>query len=1124
MTSRSDKETFPRDDDSLDGESSADELLVTESMPESIIPEQPLSAVEMRSNIETTRRELSEIVSATLSRELQAHPLSDGLRGFYLNWKFKIDEVLDHERQYHQQYPGSKMEENLFEYVVKSISDASTRSGGEPVLRAKFFAEIFFNTDGGMAEAWWGWGQKPLRVAAEFDKALLQNKATQGFKPDLTAHITKMISSVLSPKEAAEAIGELDDNHENILHLALKHNLPGTAELIRMAEQKSFRDQRNSDGNTPLHDALEFSHFQMKGPRCVMIPAHKDNEVAMSVKAAPKPSPLGPQSANAVGADISQQQQPNSAKVRSKPLTLGHRPHRHRKVVNSSTCSTCQEAHERVVSAQQTRPALINALLDRDAGALAIRNWSGAPPYVYLQSAASQWNKPGGQDRGPHMAELNAGRGSEPFGAATPTSQSGDQSGVLMKSVVQHLSETKQELTPDFTREQAMTEPSESAFEQPSKLEAQETIPGRSKLRPNCSESSQAQNIPGARKPLPNIPRVHCNDDLEYIDIGSGDILETLKNAAYHLECYEKTRDALFYGTPALANSWSSTASGKFSPISLGNSLDLEEISQRVSARTPQCFNFLNLEPIMASITLKLPQPGEPRQPQAAGPEHEQAEDQKHLITVFNWLKGNKRVREVLKLTVKDNPDHPCSDHTVRECLKGLKVRYLDWDRPDLCANSCTIVPSVLKLDLYWSGLDAVLWSWSDTEGLRTLQELRTVVVHYKMPNKNLQIGGEKDEYKAKFDDFRNRVNKWPGRAHPEILESRGGSPFGSGNNGADRSTPNSHKTHRWIEIAAEFAQGIRTKHQSSSGTRTPWPPPPFPTVKVALLDDGVDPTYGEAGLGNSLHHTGWARVDSGEPRASESAARRKFYVSESQHGSKMAWLIHRVCPFVTIYVAKLCNQRASRDIRNCSYRLDDVVESINWAISQKVDIISMSWHAREMTGWDSSTSNVDDVARLKQAIHTASENNILMFGAARDSKTSSDERFVPCDIPGVWSIGATDTYNDPKKYVDVNKVHYLFPGEHVLPSDKRDDEDVGNSGATALAAGLAAMVLFLAKAERIEIPKDRHTWIGKIMDGTFKCRENSKVVHLEILEKAPGHTPDPLKEIILQFRAAGGP
>ena len=99
-------------------------------------------------------------------------------------------------------------------------------------------------------------------------------------------------------------------------------------------------------------------------------------------------------------------------------------------------------------------------------------------------------------------------------------------------------------------------------------------------------------------------------------------------------------------------------------------------------------------------------------------------EDQRHLKGVFKWLKESKGVESIIHLVVRDNPRHYCSDETVEECLKELEVRDLYWNRPDLCVETLKVVSDLVEVSLYSSGSKAVLWSWSDEQGLGTLQKV----------------------------------------------------------------------------------------------------------------------------------------------------------------------------------------------------------------------------------------------------------------------------------------------------------------------------------------------------------------------------------------------------------------
>lgn len=87
----------------------------------------------------------------------------------------------------------------------------------------------------------------------------------------------------------------------------------------------------------------------------------------------------------------------------------------------------------------------------------------------------------------------------------------------------------------------------------------------------------------------------------------------------------------------------------------------------------------------------------------------------------------------------------------------------------------------------------------------------------------------------------------------------------------------------------------------------------------------------------------------------------------------------------------------------------------------------------------------------------------------------------------------------DAKKYVHMNKkIDYLFPGEHVLDSHRIEDAEVGNSGATALAAGLAAMVIFCMRIECESLPYNKHQWMANVMTKVFNSERNNNSVRVK--------------------------
>ncbi len=163
-----------------------------------------------------------------------------------------------------------------------------------------------------------------------------------------------------------------------------------------------------------------------------------------------------------------------------------------------------------------------------------------------------------------------------------------------------------------------------------------------------------------------------------------------------------------------------------------------------------------------------------------------------------------------------------------------------------------------------------------------------------------------------------------------------------------------------------------------------------------------------------------------------------------------------------------------------------------------------MSWNVKKTEESGNDPGNVEEVAELEKEINVAAKDkNILIYCAAGDNQgsISRSTKWVPCDSENTISIGATDMNGAKKGYVvDNQKLTYLFPGENILKEMDRDSRDVGNSGATALAAGLAAMVLFISKAENIiKIEKSsRKEYMGRVFDKVFSAAENNtKVVQV---------------------------
>lgn len=98
----------------------------------------------------------------------------------------------------------------------------------------------------------------------------------------------------------------------------------------------------------------------------------------------------------------------------------------------------------------------------------------------------------------------------------------------------------------------------------------------------------------------------------------------------------------------------------------------------------------------------------------------------RHLMRLFKKLREDGGVQQILKLTVVDNPSRPCTDEVIERCLRDFDVRYLDWNKPDLCADVIlAVAPNIVELTLHSSGNSSVLRSWAAENGLCNLNLVR---------------------------------------------------------------------------------------------------------------------------------------------------------------------------------------------------------------------------------------------------------------------------------------------------------------------------------------------------------------------------------------------------------------
>ena len=130
-------------------------------------------------------------------------------------------------------------------------------------------------------------------------------------------------------------------------------------------------------------------------------------------------------------------------------------------------------------------------------------------------------------------------------------------------------------------------------------------------------------------------------------------------------------------------------------------------------------------------------------------------------------------------------------------------------------------------------------------------------------------------------------------------------------------------------------------------------------------------------------------------------------------------------------------------------------------------DIISMSWTITEQTDHRQS----EGFTELKNAISEAARANILMFCSASDQGAKQSHTYPSKATNLIFKIGGADAIGDLYKPVgDDEAIDFILPGK-LVEGEGLSDAAInkvqywtGSSVATALAAGLAALILYCAQ------------------------------------------------------------
>ncbi|EHK17669.1 uncharacterized protein TRIVIDRAFT_122917, partial [Trichoderma virens Gv29-8] len=562
------------------------------------------------------------------------------------------------------------------------------------------------------------------------------------------------------------------------------------------------------------------------------------------------------------------------------------------------------------------------------------------------------------------------------------------------------------------------------------------------------------------------------------------------------------------------------------------------------------------------------------------------------LLKTFQML-YNKGVRRILKLTVQDIPNAPCDDEFIVSCLRQFDIRYLDWNKPDLCIDIIIdAVPRVSDLCLYFTGNTAVIRGWAGSNGLVNLNQLRAVHIQscagpeavrrqaymdkfqmglceniqtnrkfeimkmawqrnlygrdqlriHQSPSKQptspeagdgpvrkeakpaedetstLTIEDENAKLKVRIATFLLQKETYERRTTRRLrddddLKGKNGQlaesiditelqywgirelrdcscmfdflavNFRVKKHLIEREPDDEKKAeprempfvnrksdtdeHVWMNTLRDFVS--RNLHGNMPERR----------VKVALIDDGVDV--------NTPCLRG--KIKCGWPNEPPTSVSVPWYQSFGGHGTAMAHLITAACPNVEFYVVQLktFNIGDQHSDSACKNAAEEATEAIKWARENNVHIISMSWKIRE------TDENRDEMLGLKSELERAAADGILMYCAA-PGQHKPNEVFCPSSGRScVKVVGSVDKDGKMSKGVSAEEVDYFFPGENLQEIGLRK----GNSAATALAAGFAALIIWSYESQSANsqklTPSDMDHIFKTLHPGGKECKMKPK-------------------------------
>ncbi|KAK4194262.1 putative intracellular serine protease [Triangularia verruculosa] len=439
----------------------------------------------------------------------------------------------------------------------------------------------------------------------------------------------------------------------------------------------------------------------------------------------------------------------------------------------------------------------------------------------------------------------------------------------------------------------------------------------------------------------------------------------------------------------------------------------------------------------------------------------------KDLIFAFDSLR-RKGVKTIITVMVGDTPTRadrmedlnikPHTDEAIEAALKNFGLEVWDLKKPDICSEVILqVAPDVREVHLYWHGNNAVLRGWAEPGGLKKLTKLEQVFISIE---ERLESETRTDTY---ITSFVKRMEALCPKVKINLKQSSYRRQIALLNYPSRPYDQGKQRTKdEWINCMNQFHHllsdaEINFKGSIDNRIGMTLKEVVEPGITIALIDDGVD--------FKDLPNCRFIGGQSFSTRDEDRNLIHPYYISSIGHGTTMARHIYYMCPSAKLYVLRLEDYHHPDDPNGRQITARSAAKAIFAAVHKNVDIISMSWTI------EPSEPETRDDKQLEAAIKAAADKGILMFCSAPDRGAKQNATYPFKAAPGkTFTIGAASVYGNSVPSVGrLDGITFTLPGDKVsVPGSERVSlpfrEPSGSSVATALGAGLAALILYCVK------------------------------------------------------------